>query len=95
MTIPEHRTSTADAATQEAKHIAFTRQYYLRHRLFDHGLVQGAHSDAAHMCDALAADIRREHTRRGRVTKEGEALAAAVKRAGDAIWKMRSEICPD
>lgn len=44
------------------------------------------------MCDAVAADIRREHTRQRRVTKEGEAMAAAIKRASDAIWAMHEAL---
>lgn len=48
--------------------------------------------DAAALCDALAAQIGREHRYHGRIKKEGLALAAAVTRAADAIWAMREKI---
>ncbi len=66
--------------------------YYIRHCLGQLSAIRSAHGDAAHMCDAIAEDIRREHTRGGRVTKRGEDMALAVKRAGDAIWALRLKV---
>jgi Restriction alleviation protein Lar len=56
-----------------------------------------AYGGAAHMCDAISADIRREHTikrgwKAGQVSDVGEAMAFAVKRAGDAILDMHEAL---
>jgi len=76
----------------EERHLDFTLRHYQTCKHYDMPSVCSGHGDAAHMCDAIAADILREHTVNGRVTKQGEALAAAVKRAGDAIWRMREKL---
>ena len=81
----------SEVQTAQQAHEAFTLAYYAQSEL-DAKSVRSAHSDAAHMCDHVALDIRREHTVRGRVTKQGEALAAAIKRAGDAIWALREHV---
>ncbi len=75
--------------TQQERHERFTRKHYRSFKGYDPGSVRSGHSDAAHMYDAIAADILVEHTVRGKVTKRGQELAAAVKRAGDAVWAMR------
>jgi hypothetical protein len=51
-------------------------------------------ANAAHMCDAVAKDILDEHTPPGRRNprKRGREIAAAMKRAGDAIWQMRDKV---
>jgi hypothetical protein len=50
--------------------------------------------NAAHMCDAVAKDILDEHTGPGRKRprRRGADIAAAMKRAGDAIWEMRDKV---
>ena len=84
-------TQTTGEPFGEQAHLAFTVKHYdLSER--DAGPVRAGHGDAAHMCDAIAADILREHTVRGKVTKQGRALAAACKRCGDAIWNMREKL---
>lgn len=80
--------------TEQQKHEAFTVAFYKRDPTFDTSAVRSGHGDAAHMCDAVAADILREHTKRGRPTKLGLELAAAVKRASNAIWRMRDAADP-
>lgn len=72
----------------ERKHLAFTVDHYSRCNSYNMSSVRAGHSDAAHMCDAIAADILRENTNRGRTTKTAREQIAAVKRAGDAIWAM-------
>jgi len=51
-------------------------------------------ANAAHMCDAVAKDILDEHTGPGRKRprKRGRDIAAAMKRAGDAIWQLRGKV---
>ncbi len=73
----------------EAKHLDFTLVHYQRASGHDIRSVRSGQGDAAHMCDAIAADILRENTKRGRVSKVAQQQAAALKRAGDAIWAMR------
>ena len=94
--MPEHDKGRVRGAptkeTNEDRHLTFTLGYYGRSKTYTRSSVRSGHCDAAHMCDAIAADIEAEHTTRGRVTKEGKALAAAVKRAGDAIWTMREKL---
>lgn len=51
--------------------------------------MRGALSDAAHLCDALAAEIS---MKRGRTSKKRLELAFAAKRCGDAIWAMREKV---
>lgn len=45
-------------------------------------------ADAAHLCDAIAADIEAGMRR----SKHREALVAVAKSCGDAIWQMREEV---
>lgn len=81
--------------TEQQKHLDFTARFYVTCPPLSRTTIRSGHNDSAHMCDAIAADILAEHTRRGRTTKHGQALAAAVKRAGDAIWQMRDVVLPD
>lgn len=83
---------TEDATAEQQRHAAWTEGFYGRFPRIDRGAVRSGHSDAAHMCDAIARDIEREHTVRGKVTKRGQELAAAVKAAADAIWAMREKL---
>lgn len=76
----------------EAKHTRFTVDHYARCKNYDMASVRSGHSDAAHMCDAIAADILRESSRGRRTTKAAREQAAAVKRAGDAIWRMMEKL---
>ena len=76
----------------QQQHEAFTLDFYGHNRVGQLVAVRSAHGDAAHMCDAIAADILAENTVRGRVTERGKLMAAAVKRAGDAIWAMREKL---
>ncbi len=76
----------------EQAHLAFTRSVYANWKGCNRGEVMSGWGDAAHMCDAIAADILREGTVRGKVRKDARAQAAAVKRAGDAIWAMRETV---
>jgi|SRR5712671_2314706 len=51
--------------------------------------MRGALEDAAHLCDAIAADVS---TKRGRTSKQRLKLGYAAKRCGDAIWAMREKV---
>jgi hypothetical protein len=53
--------------------------------------------DAAHLCDAIAADVLARTTKRGGKipSKKGRMLAAIAKECGDAIWHMREQIKVD
>lgn len=79
-------------ADHQDKHLKFTNGFYSRSPHFDEASVRSAYGDAAHMCDAIAADIESAYTKRGRVTKEGKALANALRNAGEVIWAMRDQI---
>lgn len=79
--------------TAEAKHLDFTLNYYRGSPKAAQNIRSG-YSDASHMCDAIAADIIKENTKNGRVSRNGAAMAAAVRRAGDAIWTMRAKVAP-
>jgi hypothetical protein len=59
--------------------------------------IRCALGDAAHLCDAIVADILKETaTKHGKETERGRQLAAIAKRCGDAIWAMRDDVhCPD
>ena len=85
-----------DKPSTQDRHEQWTVDYYKRpDRLRDPGLYRSACGDAAHMCDAVAADLlKEERTARGKPTKRSRELAAAVKRAGDAIWRMRDKVAP-
>ena len=72
----------------QMKHEAFTRQFYGRSPRISRSAVRSGLGDAAHLCDAIADDICDEKTVRGKLTKEGIALIAALKRVSDAIWTM-------
>ena len=85
--------------TSQADHEAFTLQSYTYIYTKELRAVRSGLSDAAHMCDSIANDIRKEHTVKlgrkvGQVSDVGEVMAMAVKRAGDAIWAMREKIAP-
>lgn len=89
--------SKTTTETAQERHQAFTLGYYDRSPSSDLRAVISAHGDAAHMCDAIAADIRREHTvkrgwKSGQVSDAGEAMASAVERAGDAIWAVHEAL---
>lgn len=60
----------------------------------DPAALRCALANAAHMCDAVAKDILDEHTGPGRKRprKRGSDIAAAMKRAGDAIWQLRDKV---
>lgn len=75
---------------QEAEALRFYKAY----RSNDPISIRGALADAAHMCDAVANDILDEHTGPGRKRprRRGLDIAAAMKRAGDAIWKLREKV---
>ena len=88
MTLPRAETGGKEEMTAQARHENFTRGYYSRQKPAA-GWVRSGHGDAAHMCDAIATDIERENTVRGRVTNRGREIAAEVRRAGDAIWALR------
>src|SRR5262249_28455553 len=53
--------------------------------------IRSALGDAAHLCDALARDIEDAHrSKRGQyIRQEGQALAAAMRQAGDMFWQFR------
>lgn len=81
----------------EERHLAFTLDYYEKFKKLSRHEVISAYGDAAHMCDVVAADIRRENTvklgwKAGQVTDRGEAMASAVKLAGYAIRAMRDAL---
>ena len=85
--------------TSQADHEAFTLQFYTHIHTKELGAVRSGLSDAAHMCDCIADDIRKENIvkrgwKAGQVSNVGEVMAMAVKRAGDAIWAMREKIAP-
>jgi len=76
----------SEEQTAEQRHRAFTQRYYSNaNPRFDAATLTSAYGDAAHMCDAVAADIACEM----RSTKRAREIAYAIKRAGDAIWQMR------
>jgi hypothetical protein len=77
--------------TEEIRNLGLILEYY-QHQDHDLRSVRHGYLDAAQLCDAIAADIRAEHTVKGKVTKRGEELAQAVTRAGDAIWLMRRDL---
>jgi hypothetical protein len=58
--------------TRQQKHEAWTLEYYKCRPDINCDALRSGYGDAAHMCDAVAADILREHTVRGRVTKRGQ-----------------------
>lgn len=78
----------------EQRHMEFTQRHYAIMQHYSVADVRSGYGDAAHMCDALAADIEAAHTTRGKVTKQGKALADAVRAAGNVIWAMRDKL-PD
>lgn len=51
-------------------------------------------SDAAHLCDAIAASVIKNNPGRQKegVSQQGEAMLLAVRRCADMIWAMRAEI---
>ncbi len=77
---------------RQDQHLNFTKGFYSRSTRFDALSIKSAYGDAAHMCDAVAADIEAAHTVRGRVTNRGKELADAVRNAGCVIWTMRDQI---
>lgn len=50
---------------------------------------------AAGVCDLFLQRIRQQHTKRGRLTKEGLALMELVQEIGDAIWAEREKVDVD
>lgn len=54
--------------------------------------MRGALGDAAALCDALGSELIAQNTRRGRVNKRTAEMAAAFKRCGDEIWRMRETV---
>lgn len=61
----------------------------------DHGqrvAMRGALGDAAALCDVMSSEIVSQNTRRGRINKRTAAAAAAFKRCGDEIFRMRDLI---
>jgi hypothetical protein len=78
----------------QSRHEDFARRCYAIGNGYDPASVRSGYADAALMCDAIAADIMVAHTVRGRVTKQGMALAESVILAGNVIWNMR-KLLPD
>ena len=92
----KYASQTAVETAQE-RHRTFILENDFQFSSLDLKAVISAYGDAAHMCDAVAADIRREHTvkrgwKAGQVSDAGEAMASAVKRAGDAIRAMHEAL---
>jgi hypothetical protein len=54
--------------------------------------MRGALMGAAALLDALAVDIAAQHKVRGRVTKDGQRLAAMVTDCASTILSMREKI---
>lgn len=54
--------------------------------------MRGALGDAAALCDALGSELIAQNTRGGRVNKRTAEMAAAFKRCGDEIWRMRETV---
>jgi hypothetical protein len=79
-----------ETTTEQERHKKFVVGFYSR--VPPRERLVGGMNDAAHMCDAIAADILQEHTKRKRPTKQGILLSQAVRRAGDAIWEMMKEV---
>jgi hypothetical protein len=77
-----------DVQTNQLRHGAWCADYTARHHADAGGAVRSGLGNAAHMADAIARDLIREHTVRGQVTKLGNAMALVAKRCGDAIWDM-------
>lgn len=76
----------------EAERVILPRALKMYPTHNERAAMRGALGDAAALCDALATQIGHDNRARGRITKQGLALAAAVTRAGNAIWAMREKI---
>ena len=50
---------------------------------------------AAGICDLILERIHRQHTKRGRLTKEGVALVELAQEIGNAIWSAREKVDVD
>ena len=60
---------------------------------YDRAALRCAYGDAAHLLDAIRADMRPAKKLRGENARraEAEAVAAALKDAADAIWSLRED----
>ena len=74
----------------QRKHEAWALGYIERniHGVEVRGNYRGGLGDAAHLCDAIAADIEAG----GRKSKRRAELAALVRACGDAIYAMRERV---
>lgn len=66
------------------------------HRLYpsrvERAAMRGALMDACGVLDALATDISKEHTVKGRVTNRGLELVALVTDCSNVVFAMREKI---
>lgn len=54
--------------------------------------MRAALGSACGLLDQMVQEIRMQHFKRGRLTKEGQALSDAVQACADKIWEMRDMI---
>ena len=54
--------------------------------------LRAAIGTSAGLCDALAKEIEAQNQYHGRIPKNVQQIAAAFRRAGDELWRMRDRV---